>query len=118
MRLAVSVWPSVSILAFQERIVTIDSVTSFRLIYRTLIIEVSVLAERLERWTCDTKGRGYESRPFRFQLTTLGKLFTHMCQSWGPRVHIFAPPNPVVGGRLCRAPPAPPPSVREYVFFV
>jgi len=23
------------------------------------------------------EGRGFESRPFRFQLTTLGKLFTH-----------------------------------------
>jgi len=25
------------------------------------------------------KGRGFDSRPFHFQLTTLGKLFTHMC---------------------------------------
>ena len=33
----------------------------------------------LERWTCDSEGRGFESRPFRFQLTTLGKLFTHVC---------------------------------------
>jgi len=33
----------------------------------------------IERWTCDSKGRGFESRPFRFQVTTLGKLFTHMC---------------------------------------
>ena len=27
---------------------------------------------------CDTKGRGFDSRPFRFQVTTLGRLFTHM----------------------------------------
>jgi len=33
----------------------------------------------LERWTCDSEGRWFESRPFRFQLTTLGKLFTHVC---------------------------------------
>ena len=26
----------------------------------------------------DTKGRGFDSRPFRFHVTTLGKLFTHM----------------------------------------
>ena len=36
-----------------------------------------LLAERLERWTCDSKGRGFDSRPFRFHVTTLGKLFTH-----------------------------------------
>jgi len=29
------------------------------------------------RMACDTKGRGFESRPFHFQVTTLGKLFTH-----------------------------------------
>ena len=29
----------------------------------------------------DTKGRGFDSRPFHFQLTTLGKLFTHACAS-------------------------------------
>ena len=29
----------------------------------------------------DTKGRGFDSRPFRFQITTLGKLFTHTCAS-------------------------------------
>jgi len=33
----------------------------------------------LERWNCDSKGRGFECWPFRFQATTLGKLFTHMC---------------------------------------
>jgi len=27
----------------------------------------------------DTKGRGFDSRPFRLQVTTLGNLFTHMC---------------------------------------
>ena len=26
----------------------------------------------------DTKGRGFDSRPFHFQVTTLGKLFTHV----------------------------------------
>jgi len=30
---------------------------------------------------CDSKGRGFESRPLRFQLTTLGKLFAQMCRS-------------------------------------
>ena len=25
------------------------------------------------------KGCGFDPRPFRFQVTTLGKLFTHMC---------------------------------------
>ena len=25
----------------------------------------------------ETKGRGFESRPFHFQVTTLGKLSTH-----------------------------------------
>jgi len=29
-------------------------------------------------WTCDSKGRRFESRTFRFQVTTLGKLFTHV----------------------------------------
>ena len=28
---------------------------------------------------CDTKGRQFDSGPFHFQVTTLGKLFTHMC---------------------------------------
>jgi len=27
----------------------------------------------------DKKGRGFDSRPFHFQVTTLGKLFTHLC---------------------------------------
>jgi len=27
----------------------------------------------------DPKGRGFESRPVRFQVTTLGKLLTRMC---------------------------------------
>ena len=27
----------------------------------------------------DTKGRGFDSRPFHFQVTNLGKLFTPMC---------------------------------------
>jgi len=26
----------------------------------------------------DTKGRGFDSRPFHFQVTTLGKLFTYV----------------------------------------
>jgi len=26
---------------------------------------------------CDATGRGFDSRPFHFQVTTLGKLFTH-----------------------------------------
>jgi len=30
-------------------------------------------------WTCDSKGHEFESRPFRFQVTTLGKLFTSVC---------------------------------------
>ena len=32
-------------------------------------------------FACDTKGRGFDSWPFRFQVTTLGKLFTHTCAS-------------------------------------
>ena len=27
----------------------------------------------------DSEGRGFDSRPFHFQVTTLGKLFTHAC---------------------------------------
>jgi len=27
----------------------------------------------------DTKGRGFDFRPFHFQVTTLGKLFTRIC---------------------------------------
>jgi len=30
---------------------------------------------------CDSRGRELNSRPFRCQVTTLGKLFTHMCLS-------------------------------------
>ena len=29
----------------------------------------------------DTKDRGFDSRPFHVQVTTLGKLFTHTCAS-------------------------------------
>jgi len=28
---------------------------------------------------CDSRGREFNSWPFRCQVTTLGKLFTHMC---------------------------------------
>jgi len=28
---------------------------------------------------CDSRGREFNSRPFRCQVTILGKLFTHMC---------------------------------------
>jgi len=31
----------------------------------------------LERWTCDSKCRRFEPRPFRYQVTATGKLFTH-----------------------------------------
>ena len=27
---------------------------------------------------CDATGRGFDSRPFHFQVTTSGKLFTHV----------------------------------------
>jgi len=27
---------------------------------------------------CDTRGHGFDSRPFHFQVITLGKLFTYM----------------------------------------
>jgi len=37
----------------------------------TTPLMVSVLAR-------DTRGRGFDSRPFHFHVTTLGKLFTHM----------------------------------------
>jgi len=28
---------------------------------------------------CDSRGREFNLRPLRWQVTTLGKLFTHMC---------------------------------------
>ena len=37
---------------------------------------VYVMVRALAR---DKKGRGFDSRPFHFQVTTLGKLFTHTC---------------------------------------
>ena len=30
---------------------------------------------------CDSRRREFNSRPFRYQVTTLGKLFTHTCAS-------------------------------------
>ena len=30
-------------------------------------------------FACDPKGRGFESRLVRLQVTALGKLLTHMC---------------------------------------
>jgi len=35
----------------------------------------------LGSWTCDTKGRRFDSEPFRCHVTTVGKLCTHMCAS-------------------------------------
>jgi len=32
----------------------------------------------------DSKGRGFDYRPFRFQVATLGNLFTHMSLSLSP----------------------------------
>jgi len=32
----------------------------------------------LKRWTCDSKGLGFDSRSFCFHVTTLSKLFTHV----------------------------------------
>jgi len=43
----------------------------YRIIVRTGGVVARVLAH-------DTKGRGFESRPFHVQVTTLGKLFTHV----------------------------------------
>jgi len=43
-----------------------------------LDITVSRGGEMVRVLAHDTKGRGFDSRPFHFQLTTLGKLFTHM----------------------------------------
>ena len=32
----------------------------------------------IERCISDSNGRGFDSRSFRFQVSTLGKLFTHL----------------------------------------
>jgi len=39
----------------------------------------------------DSGGRGFDSRPFHFQLTTLGKLFTHMCLMLHPAAVQLSP---------------------------
>jgi len=44
-----------------------------------LLIDLSSGGIVVRALTRDSKGRGFESRPFCFQLTTLGKLFTRMC---------------------------------------
>jgi len=36
----------------------------------------------LGSWTCDSKGRGFESQPFRFPVTNRGQVvYTHTCAS-------------------------------------
>jgi len=47
---------------------------------------------------CDTKGRGFDSQPFRFQVTTLGKLFTCTCASVTKQYNFV-----LVKGRWCPA---------------
>ena len=37
----------------------------------------------LKRWTCDSKGLGFDSRSFCFHVTTLSKLFTHVYTGGG-----------------------------------
>jgi len=52
---------------------------------------VSVLAR-------DTKCRGFDSRPFHLQVTTLGKLFTHASASVTKQYNLV-----LVKGRCCPA---------------
>ena len=40
------------------------------------VLRGGVMVKALDLWS---RGRGFESRPFHFHVTTLGKLFTHMC---------------------------------------
>ena len=44
-----------------------------------LSVACGVVVYWLVHWTRDSKGRGFNSRPFHFRLTTLGKLFTRTC---------------------------------------
>jgi len=44
------------------------------------IIDYNYIHHRRRRRR-DTKGRGFDSWPFHFQVITLGKLFTHTCAS-------------------------------------
>jgi len=55
----------------------------FKLIYKKAFLKCpahvwpgGVMVRVLAR---DTKGLGFDFQPFHFQVTTLGKLFTHMC---------------------------------------
>jgi len=43
---------------------------------RTVVWPGGVMAKTL---ACDSRGREFNSRPCRCQVTTLDKLFTHMC---------------------------------------
>ena len=49
------------------------------------VMYLSLVTVRFDVWSNgtafarDPKGRGFESRPVRFQVTALGKLLTRMC---------------------------------------
>jgi len=47
---------------------------------------------------CDWRGREFNSRPSRCQVTTLGKLFTHMCLSVIKQYNLVP-----IAGRRCPA---------------
>jgi len=54
-----------------------------------------LVMDRLERWTCNSTVAGSTPQPFRFRVTTLGRLFAHMCLCH----HILV----LVKGRWCPA---------------
>jgi len=48
-----------------------------RLLLRRLLVALFTF---ISRWfAMQLTGRRFDSRPFHFQVTTVGKLFTHMC---------------------------------------
>ena len=49
------------------------------MLYEFLQLFVSPAVVMVKALACDSRGREFNSRPFHCQVTTLGKLFTHMC---------------------------------------
>jgi len=54
----------------------------------------------LEHWTCDSRGRRFDSQPFCFHVTTWASLFTHVCLCHQTHTHTHPFNGPFSGTTL------------------
>jgi len=74
-------WVDIDFRSFRH-VVKLHRHGNFAQRYFPVLLQVDVVwpgGVMVRALACDSRSREFNSRPFRYQVTTLGKLFTHMC---------------------------------------